>query len=134
MKPNSNKIKKAEKALYDKFRIYHVDEDKILLEKLKDYIKHLKESEKVAWNQLKEYSKEKEIDSLNEQIDSIKKNSIYIMTDKEKSELQKFKDKHDKDCDKGFSYMFKGNGIGQWIEIKCEECEEVQDIVDHESW
>ena len=106
------------------------------LQKIQDYIDYCEESKQEVYKKLREYSKDKEIQSLQNELNDLKNNALYVMTDKEKTSAMIFKNDHYKKCKNSGTYLYKltGTGIGTAITIKCDKCEEELDITDTESW
>lgn len=91
----------------------------------------LQEAEK----QLKEYSKDKEIQSLKREIEKIRKNSLQNLSDLEVENIKKFKNSHYLNCKNGvYHYILSGTEIGTKIEIKCPVCGEIEDVSDYDRW
>lgn len=59
--------------------------------------------------------------------------SFTFITEKEKEEIVKFKDKHKK-CKNTMSYIFTTGAIGRGLEIKCNGCCVIKDITDISHW
>lgn len=82
------------------------------------------------------YNKDEEIQKLKEEIEKIKVNSLFNLTDVEKKRDLAFKQKHtemhDQDCS-GFMYRIDYDAIGSFLTIKCPVCGEEEDITDYGS-
>lgn len=102
------------KLLYD----YQVDRNKDLI------------------NRLKEYNKDEQIAKRDKQIEHIRKNSLVVMSDKEKADYIAFRDEHFQKCNNPNKYIFEivGTGLGACIKITCPKCNESKDITDTDSW
>lgn len=83
-----------------------------------------------------EYDKDEDVKRLKDEIEEIKKNSIYIGTNKEREAITNFRKEHYVKClnRSKFTYTLTGTGIGTNIEIKCPVCGEARDVSDYESW
>ena len=106
------------------------------LHEIENYINALEDSKDEVYKQLKEYNKDSEIQKLQTEIAYIKKNSIHIMSNKEKEFAKQFKEEHLHKYDErlGFSYIVTPTGIGNGLNIRCNQCEEEKDITDYENW
>lgn len=84
---------------------------------------------------LDEYSKDKEINELNERIHSLYKHSLVILSDKELADAKAFIHRHWKDTGclnpNSYSYRITGSGIGHEIIITCPRCGESENITDY---
>lgn len=89
---------------------------------------------------LDEYNKDKEIQSLRQEIENMRKNSLIILGSSEKEKINAFRKKHYLlHKDKGFHgncyiYRLTGNGIGECVEITCPFCNESEDVTDNTRW
>ena len=63
-------------------------------------------------------------------------NSLCILSDKESSELSRFKLEHFNSCGNSsrFIYDILHTGIGTIIKVRCPVCEKDEDITDNGSW
>ncbi len=106
------------------------------LEKLKTSYHRMENDVEEMKQILQNWRKDKELQELREEIRQLHKNTLLIMTDKEKKEQRAFCDKHYESCKNGGSYTYHlcGTGIGTSIKIECDKCHEIKDITDVDSW
>lgn len=87
---------------------------------------------------LDEYSKDKEINELNERIHSLYKHSLVVLSDKELTDAEASINRHWKDTGclnpNSYSYRITGSGIGHEIIITCPRCGESKNITDYNEW
>lgn len=86
-----------------------------------------------------EYSKDEEVERLQSEIDRVRRNSLLILSDKERDSIQDFSRKHYEKHGRlktlnTYIYTLSGVGIGTTISIKCPVCGEEKDVTDTESW
>lgn len=82
---------------------------------------------------LAEFKKDKEIKKIEQEKEDVTKRALVILTDKEKSKLDRFIKKHRKCLNKNSSelwYKIGWNGFGHEILVKCPKCNEELDITD----
>lgn len=84
--------------------------------------------------QLRDYSKDEEIQKLKEEIYDMRLHSISIMSELEKDRADVFASHHAVSCKSGMQYIVYGTGIGTHTTVKCRKCQEEQDITDYEGW
>ncbi|AGI11804.1 hypothetical protein X915_gp159 [Bacillus phage vB_BanS-Tsamsa] len=84
--------------------------------------------------QLRDYSKDAEIQKLKEEIYDMRLHSISIMSELEKDRADVFASHHAVSCKSGVQYIVYGTGIGTHTTVKCRKCQEEQDITDYEGW
>ena len=106
-------------------------------------IENLKESYHQMENDVEEmkqvlqnWRKDEELQELRKEMRQLRKNALFIMTDKEKEEQRAFCDKHYKSCNNSGSYTYHlfGTGIGTSIDIECDKCHQIKNITDVDSW
>ncbi len=86
--------------------------------------------------ELKNFNKDDEIQRLLSENSRLRRNSIKIMTKKEKEAAELFAKKHYESCNSklGISYILTGAGMGTTIEVMCNKCGVEEDITDTDSW
>ena len=107
-----------------------------ILEELEQYITDLVDSNEKLKEQLNNYNKDEEIQRLKDEVLNLRRNSIHIMTEKEKMAAELFSTEHYYSCKSqlGVDYILTGTGIGTAIKIKCNKCKVEKDITDFENW
>lgn len=85
---------------------------------------------------LDEYNKDEEIQGLEERIQGLHRNSLMIMSDKERDDDEAFRQEHYETCNNGstFCYELSGTGIGTVIIVSCPVCGAKKNITDINSW
>lgn len=85
---------------------------------------------------LRTYNKDEEIQSLKDELDSVYKRSICVLSEREKDSLYKFRNKHYTDCRNfgEFTFDLLYSGIGHCVKVKCPICGEEEDITDMSCW
>ena len=125
----------------EKNKVKNIDFDQLIIDKfiksVKEYISYCKNRIKALEKEIKNLKSNKAYKKLESDYNKFRENSIYEMSDKEKSLLEKFKKKHNKCCKNNgnqYSYIFYGDGIGTWLDVKCEKCNEKIEIFDEGKW
>ena len=104
---------------------------------VKDLAKYCKGRIKYLEKEINNLKSNKTYKKLDNDYKFIRDHDIYVMTDKEKTLLEKFKKKHSKCCQSDSSsltYTFYGNGLVSWFDVKCEKCNKKIEIYDKENW
>lgn len=113
------------------------------LNSLKAQYEELEKENKSLRDILKSWNKNKEIQEYKAMAEEIRKNSLLVMSEKEKQAERKFRDEHYHTCaeplhskGKGNTYIYEltGTGLGTIIRIKCPICGEEKDITDLDNW
>lgn len=91
------------------------------------------ENEKLK-QQLRDYRKEDEIQKLQDEIASMRLNTLHIFTDKEIEKKKEFAKLHYQTCKGSVRYIVTGTGIGTHTLIECTQCRAQEDITDYEGW
>lgn len=109
--------------------------DKICVD-LKNSFQYLQEQNDHYVQQLLSFNKDAEIEKCKSEIKQLRKNALYIMSDKEAKAVKEFREKHYLCCHNSstYSYTLSGTGIGTTIQITCPICNTTIDITDVESW
>lgn len=109
--------------------------DKICAD-LKHSFQYLQEQNDQYAKQLASFNKDAEIEKYKSEIKQLRKNALYIMSDKEAEAVKEFREKHYQSCHNSSTYLYtlSGTGIGTAIEITCPICNTTIDITDVESW
>lgn len=76
------------------------------------------------------------ISELKEELQSIRKHSLLILTDYQTQADRKFRDNHYNSCSNGNRYLYEitGHGLGVCLEITCPVCGKSEDITDSSTW
>ena len=107
----------------------------VMLEQVKKQYKFMEKSLADAKKELNEWNKDAEIQAMQEEVNQVRRNSLYVMTDKEHKAIEAFRGKHYISCkSSAYQYELAGTGIGTIIKIKCPVCGEQEDVTDLESW
>lgn len=105
-----------------------------ILKEINKYIIDFIEENETLKKQLFEYSKDEEIQKLKKEIQNIRRNSITILTDKQKEKVKLFSDKHYTSCKCNIEYIITGTSLGECVEIQCKKCKESEDVTDFDNW
>ena len=118
------------------FRFYDPDSFYESLNILKREYEILTEELKDADETIKKFNKDEELLKKELEIEKIKQNSLYIMTDKEVEKYNNFRNKHYKKCGNSNNYCFDlcGTGVGTVVHIMCPVCKETEDLTDFGAW
>ena len=114
----------------------HEDMDKLLGNVKREYDR-LKVELEDAQKTIRDYRKEDEIKRLADEIDSLHRHSLCILSDKELQMKKEFIDKHYNMHGRMYNehvYRLCGTGIGTIIKMTCPICNETIDITDTSSW
>ena len=110
------------------------DISKKLIE-IAEYVKSKEDLAEERLRKLEEYDKEEEIAKLKKKIEHLRRNSVAIMSDKEKELYKTFSRRHNEKCGSRSSEIrVSGTGIGGIIKCYCPKCGEIEDITDISSW
>lgn len=106
------------------------------ISELQRYIDDCEAQVKRAYAKLAEFRKDKEIQTLDKELEHVRSHSLLQLADKEKERLEQFRETHYQKCKNSGTYLYKitGTGIGNAIEVTCPVCSETLDITDEESW
>lgn len=112
-----------------------IDLDSIFQE-LKEYIKDMETRNEELRYKLDNYSKDEEIQRYKDELMNIRRDSLYILNDKEKELVNEFRKEHYKKCGKSsrIEYILNPTEIGTGISIRCSRCGCEKDITDYKEW
>ena len=115
-------VKKMLQELSDKIELMQEDHDGLVesYRKLKD-----------------EKFKDEEIKRLKEELDFYQRNTLVILSDKQRENARCFQKEHYENCETGmmsFKYTIIPTGIGNVVEIRCPKCGEILDLTDYDLW
>ena len=115
-------------------RISKTDLEECFL-KINKYIENVEAESCDRLRRLQEYNKDDEIAKLNKEIEFLRTNSVYVMSDTEKLSYRKFVEEHNKECKRSnFEIRITGTGIGHIINCVCLTCNKSLDITDMSKW
>lgn len=77
----------------------------------------------------------KAIVELRKEIESIKKNSLHIISDYEKEKIKDFKYSHNNTCN-GYDVdiILSHTNIGVVVKVECHKCNTIKDVTDYNLW
>lgn len=103
--------------------------------KINKYIKSIEAESLDRLRRLNEYKKDEEVAKLLKEIEFLKSNSVYVMSDTEKLSYRKFMEEHNKECEKArYELRISNTGIGSIIKCVCLRCNKSVDITDISNW
>lgn len=107
-----------------------------MFQELKEYIKDMETRNEELKDKLNNYNKDKEIQRYQNELMNIRRNSLYILSDKEKELVNEFRKEHYKKCGKSsrIEYILNPTEIGTGISIRCSKCGGEKDITDYGEW
>ena len=124
-------------------RAFSFDNFDMNIAKISEQFHAMEDHVKNMQNTLAEWNKDEEIQTLQNRLKQSYRNSLCMLSDKEKDSLRAFRDKHYEMCCGNGKYKSKGNtwiytisgtGIGHIIKITCPECGQTEDVTDIDSW
>lgn len=102
------------------------------LQALIELLEEDKEDYRKAYLEIKdEKFKDKELKRLKEELDFYKRNSLAILSDKQKKRAEEFIHEHYKKCDTGyrsFVYTVTPSNVITIVELRCPICGEIIDV------
>lgn len=104
------------------------------LQKVADEYCEMEKSVKECRQKLKDWNKDEEIQKIKDSIEHVRKNSLYIMSDSEKSEYEDFLQKHKDHTHGELEFKISCTSIGSALSITCPECGETKTITDYGEW
>ena len=114
---------------------------KEMLQELSDKIELMQEDHDdlvESYRKLKdEKFKDEEIKRLKEELDFYQRNTLVILSDKQRENARRFQKEHYENCETGmtsFKYTIIPTGIGNVVEIRCPKCGEILDLTDYDMW
>lgn len=103
--------------------------------KIAEYIQYIENQSENRLKQLQEYKKDEEIAKLIKEIEFLKRNSVYVMTDTEKLSYEKFIEEHNKECTRpSYEIRISRTPIGSIVNCVCVKCNCSKDITDLSGW
>lgn len=114
---------------------FHRDIDN-LLEELHSAYQELQAEKETYKNKLSDWNKERELQSMQNELENCRESALHLFVGKEKESEQRFREQHYQKCKNGnqFGYLLTGTGIGTSVEIQCPVCGETKDITDYSFW
>ncbi|MEK4049815.1 hypothetical protein [Bacillus sp. FSL K6-2839] len=122
-----------ERVIKDVLDFAERNEEERMFDNVKFYINKIKRQRDNLKVELKKYKSDEKIVELNNEIEDLKANSLFIFSEDEKKEEIKFKKEH-QECDSSIYYFFKGTEIGVAVSMKCSQCGLIKDITDYYRW
>ena len=114
---------------------------KKMLQELSDKIELMQEDHNdlvESYRKLKdEKFKDEEIKRLKKELDFYQRNTLVILSDKQRENARRFQKEHYENCETGkvsFKYTIIPTGIGNVVEIRCPKCGEILDLTDYDLW
>lgn len=107
-----------------------------MFQELKEYIKDMETRNEELRDKLNNYNKDKEIQRYQNELTNVRRNSLYILNNKEKELVNEFRKEHYKKCGKSsrIEYILNPTEIGTGIDIRCSRCGCKKDITDYKEW
>ncbi|UUV47035.1 hypothetical protein [Bacillus phage vB_BanS-Thrax5] len=81
-----------------------------------------------------DYSKDEELQKLQEELSNLRMNSLHIFTEDEITKKKEFAKLHYQTCKGSVRYIVTGTGIGTHTLIECCTCKKQEDITDYKGW
>ncbi|CAL8902019.1 hypothetical protein [Bacillus pumilus] len=122
-----------ERAIKDILAFTERNEEERMFNSVKSYIKKIKRQRDDLKVELKKYESNEKIIELENEIEELKANSVFIFSENEKKEEIQFKKEHRK-CDANIYYYFEGTELGIAVGLKCSKCGLNKDITDYSVW
>ena len=106
------------------------------LAKIKESADYLVQRNRELNEQLSQYDEKAGIEAKEDEIRSIFRRSISVLSPVEHERDKAFREKHYQQCKNGghFIYDIQGTGIGTIVKVKCPVCGTEEDITDLDSW
>lgn len=108
------------------------------LQALIELLEEDKEDYRKAYLEVKdEKFKDDELKRLKEELDFYKRNSLVVLTDKQKKRAEEFIHEHYKKCDTGhksFVYTVTPTNVITIVELRCPVCREIIDVSNYDEW
>ncbi|MED2944236.1 hypothetical protein P4284_22750 [Bacillus swezeyi] len=105
-----------------------------LMNDLNTFIGNLMNERDSFAEKLRNFNKDKEIAKLLKENENLRINSLHILSEKERKEVNVFREEHWKKCKGNTSYLLTGAGIGTRVEAICSICKTKKDITDISVW
>ena len=106
------------------------------LQALIELLEEDKEDYRKAYLEIKdEKFKDDELKRLKEELDFYKRNSLVVLTDKQKKRAEEFIHEHYKKCDTGhrsFIYAVTPTNVITIVELRCPVCREIIDVSNYD--
>lgn len=122
-----------ERAMKDVLAFAERNEEEQMFNNVKSYISKIKRQRDALKAELKKYESDEKITELENEIDDLKSNSLFIFSEDEKKEEIQFKKEHRK-CAANIYYYFEGTEFGVAVGLKCSKCGLIKDITDYSRW
>ena len=102
------------------------------LENQIDILQEDKEDYRQAYLEVKdEKFKDEEVKRLKEELDFYKRNSLVVLSDKQRERAKEFQHEHYKKCETGhrsFTYTVTPTNVITIVELRCPKCGEIIDV------
>jgi uncharacterized membrane protein len=105
-----------------------------LLNDLNLYIKDLIRERDELKDKLKNFKKDEEIEKFRKEIESLRLNSLHVMSEKERLKARSFSKEHHNSCKSNIQYILEGTGIGTVLTVRCKKCATSKNITDVDCW
>ncbi|WP_333980327.1 hypothetical protein [Bacillus pumilus] len=110
------------------------NEEEQMFNNVKSYIDKIKRQRDNLRIELKKYQSNEKIAELENEIERLRESSVYILSEKERKEENKFKKEHREKCDSGIYHFFEETELGIAVDVKCRACGLNKDITDYSTW
>lgn len=135
MKKNTKPIsvlKEDEKGMAIFFDIKPFDD---IMKQLRDYVEYIEKKNdelKSEINRLKNVNRDEEIEKYKQMINSLEKNSVYILNEKQDEQMKNFRKAHYSRCKCSYyDIICSPTGLYTAVAIKCKSCGEELDLTDY---
>ncbi|MCY7858753.1 hypothetical protein MOB44_19205 [Bacillus sonorensis] len=105
-----------------------------LMNDLNTFIGKLMSERDSLTEKLSNFNKDEEIAKLLKENENLRINSLHILSEKEREEVDAFREEHWKKCQGNTSYLLTGASMGTAIEVICSKCKTQKDITDISVW
>lgn len=105
-----------------------------LMENLEMFIVDLMNQNERLQLKLDNYNKDEEIQKLKNELDNLRNNSLYNMSEKEKQSVKVFVEEHASLCRGAVQYQVIGSGIGYTLNVHCLKCKVSKAVTDYSQW
>ncbi|MCM3366029.1 hypothetical protein HKK70_08685 [Bacillus safensis] len=122
-----------ERVIKDVIAFTERNEEERMFDNVKSYINKIKRQRDSLRIELKKYQSNEKITELENEIEDLRTNSLFILSENEKIKIIQFKQDHSK-CDANIYYYFEGTHLGVAVGLQCSKCRLNKDITDYSRW
>ncbi|MEK5007440.1 hypothetical protein MHI11_09760 [Bacillus sp. FSL K6-3312] len=123
-----------ERVIKDVLDFAERNEEERMFDNVKSYIDKIKHQRDNLRIELKKYHSNEKIAELENEIEQLRENSVFVFSEKERKEEIEFKKEHREKCDSGIYHFFEATELGIAVDVKCRECGVNKDITDYSAW